>query len=85
MLMPRDPRLKLPISKRWPGCFRHTFEVAPAFVTVERYMVEKMLGLVGYENGDGLFFAGQFLLIGKRNVASLFQKHVRRGVHFHRR
>ena len=41
----------------------HTFEVAPAFVVVERYMVEKMLKLVGYEHGDGLFFPGKFLPI----------------------
>ena len=48
-------------STEMSSCCSHTFEVAPAFVVVERYMVEKMLKLVGYEQGDGLFFPGKFL------------------------
>ncbi|KAK3790045.1 hypothetical protein RRG08_040965 [Elysia crispata] len=36
----------------------HTYEVAPAFVILERYIYKKMLALVGFEHGEGLFCPG---------------------------
>ncbi|ESO87765.1 hypothetical protein LOTGIDRAFT_127363 [Lottia gigantea] len=36
----------------------HTFEVAPVFVILEQYMVQKICKLIGFENGDGVFGAG---------------------------
>ncbi|XP_055957209.1 cysteine sulfinic acid decarboxylase [Patella vulgata] len=36
----------------------HTFEVAPVFVLLEQYCVQKICSLIGYENGDGVFGSG---------------------------
>ena len=38
---------------------RHTFEVAPVFVIMEKMMVQKLCGIVGYKSGDGVFGPGE--------------------------
>lgn len=36
----------------------HTYEVAPVFVMMEKYMMQKLSKLVGYDNGDGVLCPG---------------------------
>ncbi|XP_048728845.1 cysteine sulfinic acid decarboxylase-like [Ostrea edulis] len=36
----------------------HTYEVAPVFVMMEKYMMKKLTSMVGYENGDGVLCPG---------------------------
>ncbi|XP_047136817.1 glutamate decarboxylase 2 isoform X1 [Hydra vulgaris] len=35
-----------------------TFEMSPVYILMEKFIVEKFLTVVGYENGDGFFFPG---------------------------
>ncbi|KAK3597058.1 hypothetical protein CHS0354_022061 [Potamilus streckersoni] len=36
----------------------HTFEVAPAFIVLEKYMIQMLCGIIGYKDGNGLFGPG---------------------------
>lgn len=36
----------------------HTFEVAPAFIVIEKYIIEKLCSIIGYKTGDGIFCPG---------------------------
>ncbi|XP_052804470.1 cysteine sulfinic acid decarboxylase-like isoform X2 [Mya arenaria] len=36
----------------------HTYEVSPAFVLLEQYLMQKICGIVGYPDGDGIFCPG---------------------------
>ncbi|XP_061177418.1 cysteine sulfinic acid decarboxylase-like [Saccostrea echinata] len=36
----------------------HTYEVAPVFVLMEKYMMKKLTSLLGFENGDGVTTPG---------------------------
>lgn len=36
----------------------HTFEAAPAFVLIEKYITQKMCDVIGYPNGEGIFCPG---------------------------
>ncbi|XP_045210018.2 cysteine sulfinic acid decarboxylase-like isoform X2 [Mercenaria mercenaria] len=36
----------------------HTFEVAPAFIVIEKYLIEKLCSIIGYKAGDGIFCPG---------------------------
>ncbi|XP_033726715.1 cysteine sulfinic acid decarboxylase-like [Pecten maximus] len=36
----------------------HTYEVAPVFVVLEKYMMKKMCSVFGFPNGDGVFCPG---------------------------
>ncbi|XP_078331869.1 cysteine sulfinic acid decarboxylase-like isoform X1 [Crassostrea virginica] len=36
----------------------HTYEVAPVFVLMEKYMMKKLTTLMGFENGDGVLCPG---------------------------
>ncbi|KAG8264432.1 hypothetical protein J6590_011724 [Homalodisca vitripennis] len=38
---------------------QHTFEVAPVFTLVEMAVIERLLQVVGYGEGDGIFAAGE--------------------------
>ncbi len=42
-------------------CYRHTFEVAPVFMMIEKYMIEKLNTYTGFKDGDGVFCPGMFL------------------------
>lgn len=42
---------------------RHTYEVAPVFVMMEKYMMRKLSKLVGYDNGDGVLCPGKSFII----------------------
>ena len=48
---------------------RHTYEVAPVFVLMEKYMMKKLTTLMGFENGDGVLCPG----IVQFNLCSYFQ------------
>lgn len=48
----------------------HTFEVAPVFVVMEKMMIQKLCGIIGFENGDGVFGpGGSFVNILAVNIA----------------
>ncbi|XP_065666983.1 glutamate decarboxylase 1 isoform X5 [Hydra vulgaris] len=36
----------------------YTFEMSPVYILMEKFIIEKFLTVVGYENGDGFFFPG---------------------------
>lgn len=36
----------------------HTFEVAPAFIVIEKYIIQKLCSIIGYKAGDGIFCPG---------------------------
>ena len=38
--------------------FRYTYEIAPVYIMMEKYVIEKMLLYAEFQNGDGMFFAG---------------------------
>ena len=38
--------------------FRYTYEIAPVYIMMEKYVIEKMLSYAEFQNGDGMFFAG---------------------------
>ena len=55
---------------------RHTDEVAPVFVLMEKYMMKKLTTLMGFENGDGVLCPGMSRLcpgIFQFNLCSYFQ------------
>lgn len=37
---------------------RYTYEVAPVFTLIEEVVLRKMMEMVGWEEGDGIFNAG---------------------------
>ena len=37
---------------------RFTFETAPVYIVMEKFMWNLMCNLIGFENGDGTFFPG---------------------------
>ena len=39
--------------------FRYTYEIAPVYIMMEKYVIEKMLSYAEFQNGDGMFFAGR--------------------------
>jgi hypothetical protein len=43
--------------------FRYTFEVAPVFILIEQCVIKKMLGLAGFDDGDGIFCPGNIFLL----------------------
>ncbi|WAR05242.1 CSAD-like protein [Mya arenaria] len=45
--------LVLPVTRT-----SHTYEVSPAFVLLEQYLMQKICGIVGYPDGDGIFCPG---------------------------
>ena len=42
--------------------FRYTYEIAPVYIMMEKYVIEKMLSYAEFQNGDGMFFAGTKLI-----------------------
>ncbi|XP_071101521.1 cysteine sulfinic acid decarboxylase-like [Haliotis cracherodii] len=36
----------------------HTYEVCPVFVVMEKYLMQKICGIIGYPNGDGVMCPG---------------------------
>lgn len=66
----------------------HTFEVAPAFIVIEKYLIEKLCSVVGYEAGDGIFCpGGSFCNIMAMNLARFraCPKFKNTGMYEHRR
>ncbi|CAH1772709.1 unnamed protein product [Owenia fusiformis] len=53
---------------------QHTYEVAPAFILTEAFIVEKMKSFVGYKGGDGIFSPGG-------SLANMFGIHLARFSH----
>jgi hypothetical protein len=45
--------------------FSHTYEVAPAFIVIEMYLMEKLCSIVGYKTGDGIFCPGTVCCLQK--------------------
>ena len=41
---------------------RYTFEVAPVFSLVEHYVINLIIKLFGWEDGDGIFNPGLYLV-----------------------
>lgn len=41
-------------------CFllRYTYEVSPVFTLMEKTLIEKMLNLIGFKDGDAIFTPG---------------------------
>ena len=46
--------------------FRYTYEVAPVFTLMEAEVFQKMLGLVGFADGEAIFVPGQYFLRNKK-------------------
>jgi hypothetical protein len=43
-----------------PFCFlRFTYEVAPVFTLIEEIVLQKMLGCIGWSDGEGIFAPGK--------------------------
>jgi hypothetical protein len=38
--------------------FRYTYEVAPAFTLAEHEVIQQVLQLIGFQDGDGIFSPG---------------------------
>ena len=38
--------------------FRHNFEAAPVFITIENFVIAELNKLIGFEQGDGIFVPG---------------------------
>jgi len=47
--------------KKLISCFSHTYEVAPVFVLVECAVLQHVLNIVGFPNGDGIFSPGNLI------------------------
>ena len=42
--------------------YRYTYEIAPVYTTIERFVIEKMCSLVGYSDADGIFSPGKIAI-----------------------
>lgn len=42
---------------------RFTYEIAPAFILIERTVLKKMREIIGFKDGDGIFCPGKYVLI----------------------
>ena len=42
--------------------FRYTYEIAPVYIMMEKYVIKKMLLYAEFQNGGGMFFAGVKLI-----------------------
>lgn len=48
--------------------FSHTFEVAPVFTVAEKVLIDRILQLLSYKNGEGIFCPGIYNYFSHQNV-----------------